>query len=362
MQSLGEASLGEGSAVGHIDADSDETRYLINEQAVRGAFEEDNDAISGDGGFSSVLRQAGVGDVLVNAPSADVLVTKPNCLQGRTLATRTLSVNRGEAGLGIRQQGCTEEVEDKANEENGEQGQWDSLSEELSDESDVDGGVLLPSPSGAPRIEDRACTHCVNGDNLANSASLSDETLYLINSNFVNESRRAEGVISKFESEGGVGEEWESIKEEDNSTENLAAKEVWCCAGLFIDSSEEGEIHSKIVRQKKVEGKRRPDLRPKEQRQVKKPPCIQGRSFATRKLMSEIIETGVVKKHYILGEAETVETDWTEDLELVDFDQVGRRYNRYDGRFGSRIGGVRFQSSWVDISYHDMDILVGWLI
>ncbi|MED6203934.1 hypothetical protein PIB30_004064 [Stylosanthes scabra] len=126
------------------------------------------------------------------------------------------------------------------------------------------GGVLRPSSSGAPCTVDRACTHCVNGDILENSASLSDETLYLINNKFVNEPRRAERVSSEFESEGVVGEEWESIEEEDNSTEILAAKEVWCHAGLFIGSSEEEEIHSKIVRQKKVEGKRRPDLRPKE--------------------------------------------------------------------------------------------------
>ncbi|MED6160567.1 hypothetical protein PIB30_052622 [Stylosanthes scabra] len=104
--------------------------------------------------------------------------------------------------------------------------------------------------------------------------------------NFENEQRRIEGENSEFESEGAVGEEWDSIEDDDSFAEIIAAKEIWCRAGLFIGSSEEEEIHSKLVRQKKVEGKRRPDFKPKEQRQGKKPPCIHGRSFATRKLMS----------------------------------------------------------------------------
>ncbi|MED6119136.1 hypothetical protein PIB30_008944 [Stylosanthes scabra] len=158
----------------------------------------------------------------------------------------------------------------------------------------------------------------VNGEILDEPSlpqGFSDETLYLINEenvgNFMNGELLKESSLPQREDaidevddesvsavpntndltdlceEGNIdSEEWESVEEDDNSAEILVAKEIRCRAGLFIGSSEEEEIHSKLVRQKKVEGKRRPDLRPKEQRQGKKPPCIQGRSFATRKLMS----------------------------------------------------------------------------
>ncbi|MED6108245.1 hypothetical protein PIB30_021863 [Stylosanthes scabra] len=146
------------------------------------------------------------------------------------------------------------------------------------------GGVLVPFLCAASLDGAGAFTHC---DNTVNSVNLSEENLYLINSNFVNESRKADDGALRDVIEGDAGEEWESVEEEDNSAEVLATKEIWCRGGLFFDSSDEEEIHSKLVRQKKIEGKRRTDLRPKEQKQGKKPPYIQGRSFATKKLMSE---------------------------------------------------------------------------
>ncbi|MED6122357.1 hypothetical protein PIB30_039029 [Stylosanthes scabra] len=129
----------------------------------------------------------------------------------------------------------------------------------------------------------RACHGlCDNSGNSSNLGSLSDETLYRVNDTFVDGSRRADCGIVKAIEQGSGGD---SI-EDDNSAEFCATKEVRCRGGLFFDSSELEEVRSKLNRQKRLEGKKRTDLKPKDQCQGKKPPCIQGRTLATRKLMS----------------------------------------------------------------------------
>ncbi|MED6108830.1 hypothetical protein PIB30_027922 [Stylosanthes scabra] len=127
-------------------------------------------------------------------------------------------------------------------------------------------------------------TEAVGGDGEwedAISESGSDDTLYRINDNFVGEIGDVEEDLKSSEDYSGR----DSIEEE-NSTEVYAAKEVWGRGGLAFDSSKEEELRSKLFRQRKLDGKRRTDLRPKEQRQTKKAPCIQERTLATRKLMS----------------------------------------------------------------------------
>ncbi|MED6145221.1 hypothetical protein PIB30_023170 [Stylosanthes scabra] len=74
--------------------------------------------------------------------------------------------------------------------------------------------------------------------------------------------------------------------EDDSSAEFCANEEIWCRGGLSFDSGDEEEVRSKLSRRKRLEGKKRTDLKPKDQRQGKRPPCIQGRTLATRKLMS----------------------------------------------------------------------------
>ncbi|MED6204866.1 hypothetical protein PIB30_012637 [Stylosanthes scabra] len=108
------------------------------------------------------------------------------------------------------------------------------------------------------------------------------DRLYCINDKFVDVSRREDSGDSKTFDQSSGGD---SI-EEDSFAEACAAKEVWCRSGLFFNSSDEEEVRSKLCRQKKLEGKKGIDLRPKEQHHVKKTPCIQGRTLATRKLMS----------------------------------------------------------------------------
>ncbi|MED6219979.1 hypothetical protein PIB30_040772 [Stylosanthes scabra] len=271
-------------------SESSETRYCINREPIGGVevavdsreVDDDDEEIGGgDGGLISAYSR------LDDDISSEETLYRIN-------PDVFLAVN-GDARLsefgGISGADAVSEDAPLDNAIEEDDGVEERVEEEFAEEFSATKGVFHvsvphPSPSGVPRSEDGVVDHGENEVNSANSAYLSDETLYRINSNFENEQRRVEGENSEFESEGAVGEEWDPVEDEDSSAEIIAAKEIWCRAGLFIGSSEEEEIHSKLVRQKKVEGKRQPNLRPEEQRQGKKPPCIQGRSFATRKLMS----------------------------------------------------------------------------
>ncbi|MED6145223.1 hypothetical protein PIB30_023172 [Stylosanthes scabra] len=191
-----------------------------------------------------------------------------------------------------------------------------SCGEVASDTGGID--AILEADSVVARGAIGGMDGCVRDEGCSDETA-SDEIRYLINDDVFNASLfqdENDGVKenSEFESEGAVGEEWDSVEKEDSSVEILAAKEIWCRAGLYIGSSEEEEIHSKLVRQKKVEGKKRPDLRPKEQRQGKKLPCIQGKSFVTRKLMSETKKDTLDKSfvHRLWGSSNGIRWDYVE--------------------------------------------------
>ncbi|MED6179816.1 hypothetical protein PIB30_004461 [Stylosanthes scabra] len=81
--------------------------------------------------------------------------------------------------------------------------------------------------------------------------------------------------------------------EEDSSADFCAAKETRCRAGLFFDSSEDEEIRSKLSRNKRLDGKKRSDLRPKDQSQGKKLPCILGEIQSQRERRSYGVEEGI---------------------------------------------------------------------
>ncbi|MED6148308.1 hypothetical protein PIB30_051931 [Stylosanthes scabra] len=122
---------------------------------------------------------------------------------------------------------------------------------------------------------------------------MSDETLYRINLDCAvgAQNQCGDGMVKEYDlgvngdlPEVPSNEDIES-EEEDNKIEAARTKEIWGRGGLFFDSSDEQEVRSKLSKQK-LEGNKRADLRPKVQRQGRKAPCIQGRSLATRKLMS----------------------------------------------------------------------------
>ncbi|MED6199047.1 hypothetical protein PIB30_072281 [Stylosanthes scabra] len=61
------------------------------------------------------------------------------------------------------------------------------------------------------------------------------------------------------------------------------SKQIWARGGIFFDSSEEGEVIAKLL-DCKGEGKKKIELRQRKQHQGRRPPCIQGRTLATRTL------------------------------------------------------------------------------
>ncbi|MED6176434.1 hypothetical protein PIB30_088185, partial [Stylosanthes scabra] len=88
--------------------------------------------------------------------------------------------------------------------------------------------------------------------------------------------------LSKWQGENPIDERDDPI-EEDSLVEVEAARTIWKRGGLSFDSSDEEEVTTKLVR-RKIECKKRADLRLKLSHQGKKSPCIQGRTLATRKL------------------------------------------------------------------------------
>ncbi|MED6201717.1 hypothetical protein PIB30_097870 [Stylosanthes scabra] len=79
----------------------------------------------------------------------------------------------------------------------------------------------------------------------------------------------------------------EHCKEDGSETrlreEVTESKKLWSKGGISFDSNDEEEILVRLV-DRKLDGKKRIDLRPKKQRQGRKTPCIQGRTLATRTL------------------------------------------------------------------------------
>ncbi|MED6140358.1 hypothetical protein PIB30_092383 [Stylosanthes scabra] len=128
---IASALLGEGSAVGDLCTDSDESRYLINQQAFIGALEVDNDAKLDECELSSVLRQvcvvgeqvkenefSGVPGIVVAFPTKEH-INVDEASDGEGVLKGALS---GDAVIGI------------GNFDNLSSERWDSLSEELSDD------------------------------------------------------------------------------------------------------------------------------------------------------------------------------------------------------------------------------------
>ncbi|MED6146738.1 hypothetical protein PIB30_037461 [Stylosanthes scabra] len=68
------------------------------------------------------------------------------------------------------------------------------------------------------------------------------------------------------------------VEEEDIVAEATEYKRIWSRGGISFDSNDEEEVLERL------EGKKRVDMRPKKQRNGRKPPCIQGRTLATRTL------------------------------------------------------------------------------
>ncbi|MED6219978.1 hypothetical protein PIB30_040771 [Stylosanthes scabra] len=127
----------------------------------------------------------------------------------------------------------------------------------------------------------------------------SGETLYRINRELLGDwERNEEENITEAVGGGGrddtdlaydvelvnQGERLSEISsEEEDSIEVGEAKTVWYRGGISFESSDEEEIHERLVR-RRGGGKKRLDLRPKLPKQGKKPPFIQGRTQTTRKL------------------------------------------------------------------------------
>ncbi|MED6143031.1 hypothetical protein PIB30_002853 [Stylosanthes scabra] len=129
------------------------------------------------------------------------------------------------------------------------------------------------------------------------SEEYSDKTLYRLPSDELGRDEDLQS-LADFEVEGdkgadelgcdndivGQGDRQSDVSsEEEDSVEAGEARSVWNRSGIGFESSDEEEILERLVR-RKIEGKRRPDLRPKSTKQGRKPPCIQGRTLATRKL------------------------------------------------------------------------------
>ncbi|MED6171824.1 hypothetical protein PIB30_044378 [Stylosanthes scabra] len=75
------------------------------------------------------------------------------------------------------------------------------------------------------------------------------------------------------------------LEDEVNGLKFSDSKNVWQRVGFFLDSSDEEEITARLVDGRNG-GKKRAELKPKKQRQNRKPSCIQGKTWATRKLRS----------------------------------------------------------------------------
>ncbi|MED6210122.1 hypothetical protein PIB30_061118 [Stylosanthes scabra] len=121
---------------------------------------------------------------------------------------------------------------------------------------------------------------------------LSDETLYRLNEDCVELARFRELAIQMEDNDGNSenhlvdvvedgtddhNRDWERhsvfSSEEDNSIEVAEVKDSWHRGGLTFESSDEDESLARLV-ERKIEGKKRSNLRPKKQKQGRKPPCI----------------------------------------------------------------------------------------
>ncbi|MED6225321.1 hypothetical protein PIB30_092623, partial [Stylosanthes scabra] len=87
--------------------------------------------------------------------------------------------------------------------------------------------------------------------------------------------------------ENGLDLECESVTKEADEEALLAeeteSKKVWSKGRIEFNSSDEEEVLVRLI-DRKQDGKRRVDLRPKNQPYGRKPPCIEGRTLATRTL------------------------------------------------------------------------------
>ncbi|MED6147673.1 hypothetical protein PIB30_045982 [Stylosanthes scabra] len=154
---------------------------------------------------------------------------------------------------------------------------------------------------------EKGVAQCGVDEGSGESEFLSEETLYCINNYYVGDFCLIEGGKVRVEKQGvnedgliPIDIDGVDSGDENNLIEATAAKEVWNRGGLFFDSSEEEELRAKLVKQK-VEGKKRADLRPKVQRQGKKPSCIQGRTLATRKLSADGVAWEFVESDDLAG-------------------------------------------------------------
>ncbi|MED6164117.1 hypothetical protein PIB30_086644 [Stylosanthes scabra] len=139
--------------------------------------------------------------------------------------------------------------------------------------------------SGGDPSEGAAGNHSLGGNqsdsvDSGSREAESGETLYLINREVeVGEWKDLDdsGLAATGLQEGSeIEESWDN----EEVIEAYESKKLWDRSGLFIDSSEEEQVLDKLADRKSEKQKQ------KKQNQGRRIPCLQGRTLATRKLMS----------------------------------------------------------------------------
>ncbi|MED6140410.1 hypothetical protein PIB30_092908 [Stylosanthes scabra] len=127
---------------------------------------------------------------------------------------------------------------------------------------------------------DSGCVSAEKDVNAEEEIEHSEETLYLINNKVVERGRISADLVGRGK-EKTLNDEDAVSWEEEILAEATESKRVWGKGGISFDSSDEEEVHARLM-DRKLDGKKRADLRPKKQRQLRKPLCIQGRTLATK--------------------------------------------------------------------------------
>ncbi|MED6148185.1 hypothetical protein PIB30_050753 [Stylosanthes scabra] len=129
---------------------------------------------------------------------------------------------------------------------------------------------------------DSGCVSAREDVNAEEEIKHSGEKLYLINNNMVERGQISADLVGRG-AEKTLNDEDAVSWEEEILAEATESKRVWAKGGISFDSSDEEEVLARLM-DRKLDGKKRVDLRPKKQRQLRKPLCIQGRTLATRTL------------------------------------------------------------------------------
>ncbi|MED6135227.1 hypothetical protein PIB30_044351 [Stylosanthes scabra] len=129
---------------------------------------------------------------------------------------------------------------------------------------------------------DSGCASIGYDENAEDGIEDSEETLYLINSRMVDKGQFGADSVERRE-EKTLNEEDTNLWEEEILGEAIESNRVWGRGGISFDSSNEEEVMARLV-DRKLGGKKQADVRPKKQRQLWKPRCIQERTLTTRTL------------------------------------------------------------------------------